>query len=156
MNEDTLLDQDMAEAITLLREAVKTARVTPAPKTPNPKNPTVAKLLANFRRRVEEENGKCFRTEVRSTGVFICGLHHTAIWADGVSTCPHLSALLDIFESVVAREFSMPAEPAQTVAQPQRWPDPDGTKASWGGDPDVTKVDFWPDLMEKDEHEKLD
>ena len=38
-----------------------------------------------------KEQYNCFRTEVRDTGVFICGLHKGEKWLSEKSACPEIS-----------------------------------------------------------------
>lgn len=39
-----------------------------------------------------KEQYSCFRTEVRDTGVFVCGLHKGERWFSEKSGCPEISA----------------------------------------------------------------
>lgn len=159
MNEDTLLDQNMAEAIILLREAAKIHRPAPASSSQPPKSPRLIRLLANFRKQLEDEHGTCFRTEVRNSGIFICGIHQSTIWAKNLKDCPQLARTLEIFEAVVAKEISLleaDLEAQKSTTDSRRWPTPDRPSTSWGSaslgeDPDVTKFDFWANLMDEDE-----
>lgn len=153
MNEDTLLSQDMAEAIILLREAAKIHRPSSASSSQPPKSPRLIRLLANFRKQLEDEHGPCFRTEVRNSGVFICGIHQSTIWAEGLKDCPQLARTLEIFESVVAKELTLleaDLEAQKSSTDSRRWPTPDRPAGSWNGDPDVTRVDFWANLMDEE------
>lgn len=81
----------------------------------------IEKFIEDFHRFYEERFGKCFRTEIRDTGTFVCGIHQSSVWDDPDSECPELEAILelieDAFESSVDRS-AVPPKPTPTIPAP--------------------------------------
>lgn len=84
-----------------------------------------AGLLADKFITALEENMKdqydCFRTEVRDTGMFVCGVHKGEKWISERSGCPEISAftshalytLYDAMDSIIT-------SPTKTSSNPSR------------------------------------
>lgn len=82
---------------------------TPAPK--KDANPLASRVRRKLRESLEASQGACFRTEIRDSGVFICGVHQDAIWENESEGCSALELILDLaVESVVAAEAEQKAE----------------------------------------------
>lgn len=82
----------------------------------------IEELIEDFRKLYEDRFGKCFRTEIRDTGTFICGIHQSSVWGDPESECPELEAILELiedsFESSVDRS-AVPPNPRLNSGQSQ-------------------------------------
>lgn len=61
-----------------------------------------SETVHDFRLELESVQGKCFRTEVRSTGIFICGVHQDR-WdgQENADICPQQKGLLDGLRSIL-------------------------------------------------------
>lgn len=61
---------------------------------------TVARGPSRFVELATKRSG-CFRTEVRSTGDFICGIHQAESWTPSWAACPDILAMADLVESAL-------------------------------------------------------
>lgn len=82
----------------------------------------IEKVIEDFRKLYEDRFGKCFRTEIRDTGTFICGIHHSSIWENSEDECPEfeeLSELIELaFDSSVDRSVAPPKPNRAPVPAP--------------------------------------
>lgn len=78
----------------------------------------IEKVLEDFRRRYAEQFGECFRTEIRDTGVFICGVHQSRVWEDPEKDCEALEELCGLIEAAFNDSLD------RSVAAPNPSPNP--------------------------------
>ncbi len=43
----------------------------------------------------------CFRTEVRDSGTFICGVHQSELWKDPRDSCPEIYTMMDFMARAI-------------------------------------------------------
>lgn len=50
---------------------------------------TIIQIQTEFESRIQELRGACYSTEVRDSGVLVCGIHHS-LWEENSDTCANL------------------------------------------------------------------
>ncbi len=65
-------------------------KVAPKPVTQS------ARVREKLKKSIEEKQGACFRTEIRDSGNFICGVHQSELWSEDLKECPTLKSILDL------------------------------------------------------------
>ncbi len=78
----------------------------------------IEKVLEDFRSLYAKQFGECFRTEIRDTGVFICGVHQSRVWEDPEGDCAELEELCTLIEAAFAESLD------RSVATPNPSPNP--------------------------------
>ena len=92
----------------------------------------IEKVLEDFRRRYAEQFGECFRTEIRDTGDFICGVHQSKVWEDPDEDCEALAELCGLieeaFEDSLDRSVAAPNPSPNPLIPPTKTSPFDGTR----------------------------
>lgn len=92
----------------------------------------IEKVIEDFRSLYEERFGKCFRTEIRDTGIFICGIHQSRIWENSEDQCPELEELAELigiaFDNSVDRSVAVPKPNPAPAIPPTKTNPFDGTR----------------------------
>lgn len=91
--------EDARDAITRAMDAINT-KAAPL-KGAQPNSAKIDKVELNrmdyaeyaFSAALKERDGECFRTEVRDSGVFICGVHQKLKWEPTEDLCPDVDSL---------------------------------------------------------------
>ncbi len=64
-----------------------------------------ARIRLDFERKLTELRGRCYSTEVRDSGVFVCGNHHS-LWNDADDSCATMAEELTVLSEVATRVLS--------------------------------------------------
>lgn len=100
----------------LLIKALAAVRANPSPAPQSPSNRSSTErvlerksltqsIVFSFQKALQDRDGECFRTEIRTTGVFVCGIHHQSIWELEGEDCPAIAGTIEALGTVVAESL---------------------------------------------------
>lgn len=81
------------------------------------------RIRTGFQQKLQELRGACYSTEVRDSGVLVCGVHHS-LWNESTESCVTLGAELDALSLVATDALSSvnlgKSESAKSLAARER------------------------------------